>query len=183
MARHLSEDALWREVEGDAEAAARAHLLVCAECRRRVQEAKAGLELARGTKDVPEPSPLYWEAFRRQLRRRIAEEPAESRWSTWRRRGLSSLVPVTAVALLLALVPSWRKGTPDPERPLPAWEALPPTAEDPSLDVLRGLAYEGNDLEAASGCRDVVECVGGLSEEESRGLVDALRGGLPEGRS
>jgi hypothetical protein len=152
------------------------------ECRERVQAAKQGLELARGTKGVPEPSPLYWEALRTQVGRRIAEEPPVPAWRRWGRAvGAFSLVPAAAAVLLLALLPFWRKSSPDPA--LPAWEALPPAAEDTSLDVLRGLVYEGNDLEAAAGCRDVVECLSTLSEEESQALTDALRSSLEEGRS
>ena len=70
MAKHLSEERLQDVVDGAADEDARAHVTVCPGCRRRADEAALGLALAHEA-DVPEPSPLYWEAFRRQVGRRL----------------------------------------------------------------------------------------------------------------
>ena len=58
---------------------------------------------------------------------------------------------------------------------LPAWEALPAASDDGSLDVLRGLALAGDDLEAAATCRDLADCLSALTDEESLILADALQ--------
>jgi len=77
MTRHLSDESLLRLAQGGSAEAERAHLSACGRCAERVEEARAGLTLARRA-DVPEPSPLYWEAMRRSVERRIAEEPRPS---------------------------------------------------------------------------------------------------------
>jgi len=180
--RHLSDEDLWASLEALGEEAGE-HLAACAACRTLRREAEEGLALAAEGGAVPEPSPLYWEAFRRQVERRIAEEPAPSGWSAWRRWvSLRSLVPLgAAVALALALVPGLRgPGAPEPaSSPLPAWQALPSAADDPGLDVLRGVALSGDDLDAAAGCGEVTECLSVLSDEESQEVAEVLRARLP----
>lgn len=187
MAKHLTEEVLLAAAHGDEDPALRTHLEVCAACRERLAEAKEGLDLARGASDVPEPSPLYWESFRLQVGQRIAAEGEPSGpVAFWRRFGLASLIPaVAAVALLVAFLPALRRnvGGASPPAVLPAWQALPASADDAGLDVLRGLALQGRDLQAAAECGSVVDCLGEMNDEESEALADALRGELPEGRS
>ena len=188
MARHLTEEALLAAAQGDEEKSALAHLEGCGACRERVAQGREGLDLARLASDVPEPSPLFWESFRLQVGQRIAAE-REASWPArfWRRFGLASLVPLAAAAaLLIVAIPAARRdlgASPSPGPPLPAWEALPVSADDGALDVLRGLALQGTDLQAATECQGVVECLGEMNDEESQDLADALRGELPGGRS
>ena len=188
MAKHLSDEVLLAATRGDEDANARRHLAGCAACRERVGESREGLELACLASDVPEPSPLYWEAFRLQVGERIGAERAAS-WPArfWRRFGLASLVPAAATAaLLIAVFPVLRgnvETAPSPAPALPAWEALPPSGDDGALDVLRGLALEGTGLQAATECGSVVECMGEMNDEESQDVAEALRGQWPEGRS
>jgi hypothetical protein len=185
MTRHLSDDALWDAAEGELAGDARRHLEACVSCRTRVEEAREGIALARSVEDVPEPSPVYWDTFRRQVGQRVAEETPPS-WgrSFFARR---TLLPAAATAALLIAVALWHgREAPETrvtETTLPAWQALPPSAQDSDLDVLRGVVLAGNDLEDAAPCRDVVDCVASLSDEDSQILADALRDELPEGRS
>ena len=186
MARHLTEEALLAATQGDEEKSAIAHLEGCGACRERVAQGREGLDLARLASDVPEPSPLFWESFRLQVGQRIAAE-REASWPArfWRRFGLASLVPLAA-ALLIAVIPAARRdlgASPRPGPVLPAWEALPVSADDGGLDVLRGLALQGTDLQAATECQSVADCLGEMNDEESQDLADALRGELPGGRS
>lgn len=180
MTGHLTEEAMLRLLEGEADPGARAHTAVCATCSARVREAEEGLALAREGSDVPEPAPLYWESFRRQVGERIAEEPALS--ASWRRYvGFGTLLPVAVAAALLVAVIPWREvraPAMDAATVLPAWQALPARAEDAGLVVLEGLALGGSDLEAAAGCRRLVDCLLALSDEENEDVALELRGAL-----
>jgi hypothetical protein len=182
MTKHLAEDALWAAVEGTPTAEALHHLEGCGACRAAVEEARDGLALAESASEVPEPSPLYWQTFRRQVGRRVAEESAPRDWSRF--FGLRLLLPAAAAATLLLALSIFRgDDVKAPEKPLPVWVALPPASDDEGLDVLRGVILVGNDLESPAPCRDVVECLGSLNEAESEELADLLRVELPEGLS
>lgn len=188
MARHLAEEDLLAAARGDLEDEALAHLAGCEACREAVALGREGLELAYMAGRVPEPSPLYWESFRAQVGERIAAERAVS-WPVglWRRFGVVSLVPAVAMAALLVAVVSTSPGikgsVPSAGPLLPAWQALPATSDDGGLDVLRGLALEGTDLQAATECRGLVECLDEMNDEESQDVADGLRAALPGGRS
>lgn len=171
---HLTEERLLDAVEYGAGAEGRAHIEACAECRARLDEARAGLTLAREA-DVPEPSPLYWEAFRRQVGRRIVEE--RPRWHRW-------LVPLAAATAVLTLAVPILDG-PVPESPavpvLPAWSALPPADEDEGLAVLKGLGVAEADLAAVGESSGLDEALGDLSDEEQDAFADLLRRRMQEG--
>jgi anti-sigma factor RsiW len=148
----------------------RAHAAACTECAARVEEARAGLALA-GSADVPEPSPLYWEAMRRNVERRIAEEPRRaSRWA-W-------LAPLAAAAVAVVALTTGRVPAPAaaPEPTLAAWSALPPADEDVSLEVLEGLVVTTGDLGPLDEDQGMAAFLAGLSDEEGRALADSLRG-------
>jgi hypothetical protein len=167
---HLGGDRLFDVLEGAGSAAERAHVAACAECAALVAEAGAGQRLAAGA-EVPEPSPLYWEAFRRSVGRRIETD----RQRTWALR----LVPVLAtVAAIAFVVPSLRLVSPGlspvPAAALPAWSPLPPADEDPGLAVLAGLAHSTSELNLAE-CDGIAECVSQLPDDENGGVLDALR--------
>jgi hypothetical protein len=170
MMRHLSDDAALELAEGGGRDATRAHVAQCAECAGRVEEARAGLAVARRA-EVPEPSPLYWEAMRRNLERRIAEEPRRG-WR-WAWLGPLAAAAVAVVALTIGRTPA---PVPSPEPLLSAWSALPPEDEDASLDVLEGLAVVRGDLGPMDEGQGVGAFVAGLSEEDVRTLAESLRG-------
>lgn len=169
MSRHLSEERLLDAAESVVETADRAHLEECEKCRALRDEVRAGLLLAREA-DVPEPSPLYWEAFRRQVGRRISED---------RSHGRSWLLPLAAAAAAAAFLIPLRggvgpKGT-SAAHVLPAWSALPPAEEDDGLVLLAGSGVAESDLAALAESRDVEEMLGDLSDEEQAAVGKLLR--------
>lgn len=180
MTRHLSDESLLDLAEGGGGDGDRAHAAACPTCAARVEEARAALHLARRA-DVPEPSPLYWEAMRRGVERRIAEgEPRRSpRWA-W-------LAPLAATAAALALfaLATGRTHAPvvAPGPTLPAWSALPPAEEDESLDVLEAVAMADGDLGPLDEGRGVSAFLAGLTDEEYRALADSLRAAGQGGES
>jgi hypothetical protein len=170
MRGHLGDEQLMDLAEGGGEQAAREHALACGTCGSRVDEARAALALALRA-DTPEPSPLYWEAMRRGVGRRIEEATGRSpRW-LW-------LAPLAAAAVAVFALSTGRPPEPgaEPSR-LPAWSALPDPDEDPSLAVLEAIGeVYGVTLDDTAG---VGALLAGLSDEESRALADSLRrGGL-----
>jgi hypothetical protein len=171
MNRHLSDGSLVSLVEGGGTDLERAHVAACGGCAERVEETRAGLALARRA-DVPEPSPLYWEALRASVERRIAEEPRRAAPWAW-------LAPLAAAAAALTVVALTAVRTPAPIAvpgpTLPAWSALPPAEDDASLEVLEGLAVAGGELGMPDEGRGVGAFLAGLSEEEYRALADSLR--------
>jgi hypothetical protein len=167
---HLDGDRLFDVLEGAGSAADRAHVAACAECGALVAGARAGQQLA-ASADVPEPSPLYWEALRRSVGRRIETH----RRRTWAVR----LVPVVATAAAIAfVVPSLRLTSsglsPVPMAALPAWSPLPPADDDPGLAVLAGLAHSTSELNLSE-CDGIAECVSQLPDDENGAVLDALR--------
>jgi hypothetical protein len=152
-----------------------AHVASCVECRSRLEEARAGLGLA-ARAEVPEPPGLYWEALRRNVSRRIAEEPSPPSRRSW-------LIPLAAAAAaVVVLVVSFVGRTPETPSAgtyLPAWSALPPVEEDEDLAAVSEVLDDGLS-EWAEG-QGLGAFVAGLSDEESEALVAALRVERSEG--
>jgi hypothetical protein len=171
MTRHLSEEEALDLVEGGGEGALCAHAAGCTECAARLEEVRAGLALARRA-DLPEPSPLYWEAMRRNVGRRIAEEPRPaSRWA-W----LAALAATAAAVAVVALTTGRTPAPPAvPGLTVAAWSALPPEDEDASFAVLEGLAVGARDLGPLDEGQGVGAFLAGLSDEEARALAESLR--------
>ena len=163
MSEHVRDDELMDAAEGLASPEVRRHLAACAACRARVEEAAVGFDLAREA-DVPEPSPLYWEAFRGKVRGRVAAE------RTWRRM---AWMPALAAAAVTAIVIGWLAPRDRPVVPtptLPAW-----SASLPADDELSGLATLDETMGAAViGCAELSDCLAGLSEEETIALAESL---------
>jgi hypothetical protein len=179
---HLGEAALIDLLDGVADAPARAHAASCLHCRGRLEQATAGLDLAREA-DVPEPSPLFWESFRHQVGRRIeAGDPPPA----WRRfAALPWLAAAAALVAVAVLVP--RGPGPAPASPaasvLPAWSALPPAEEDPGLEMLAAVLPGNTGLGPLAECQGLGDCLAeasALSEEESMALTEALQRELGE---
>lgn len=168
MLEHVRDDELMDAAEQTASADVRRHVEACASCRERVEEVAAGLDLARAA-DVPEPSPLYWEAFRRQLGRKVGAERQRWRPAAWAPALAAAAVAVIAIGLFTPNRPPAA-----PASTLPAWSAALPSAEDDGgLAQLSTLATEAEDV-ALAGCSGVADCLSGLSEEETMALADAL---------
>ena len=180
MTRHVSNEAVVDLAEGLGSEPDRTHVAGCGSCTARVEEMRAGLSLA-GSADVPEPSPLYWEAMRRSVGRRIAQEARPS----WRRDWLAPLAAAAALVVAVVALTVGRSHAPSvaPEPTLAAWFALPPAEDDASLQVLEGLAVADGDLGALDEGRGAGAFVASLSEEESRALAESLRGAGQGGES
>jgi hypothetical protein len=138
--------------------------------------------LAEGT-DIPEPSPFYWAAFRRQVDQRIQGQRRG-------RRAVLFLLPLAAAAGLAWAVATSRTTSPRPVASppvatlLPAWSALPPVEEDPGFEVLQAVASGGSDVASSYERSGIYEFLSELSEEESRALAERLASnGQAEGAS
>jgi hypothetical protein len=165
----LSEERLLDLLAGE-QASGREHLLECAHCHARLEDARQALRLAREA-EVPEPSPLYWETFRRRVGRRIVvDEPSPGAWRLPAFAALAALI----AALSLLPAPRTRPGA-SPGPPLPAWSALPASEDDAGFALIEGLATGALDLATAADCGGVAECLAGLSDAESQALVEVLR--------
>lgn len=164
--RHLDEETLWNTLEHEPSREAQAHLEACAECRRQLDEALEALAWAHDAA-VPEPSPLFWESFRRKVSRRIEQR---ERWATVGRvAGLTAL----AASLILAV----RVGGPAPapalaEARLPAWSALPAVEEDAGFELLRG--FDGWNSDVPLAAADLTATLIELDEERGALLAEAV---------
>jgi hypothetical protein len=159
--RHLEDDVLLDVTFGAASVEATRHAAECAECARRTADARAGLAMAAGA-EVPEPSPLFWDAFRSRVASAIDAPPA---WRTRRGFLLPAFLATAATVATIALLP--RSATVPATAPasLPAWSALAEPEEVPADELV-------------AGCLDVAECVADLSDEEGRAFADALEAEL-----
>lgn len=170
MAAHLSDEIMTELLEGQGLPGQQAHLDACEECGARLEQARAALDFALQA-EVPEPPGLYWEVLRRNLSRRIAEEPR-------RRLGWGWLIPVAATvgALVVALsLGGHSPGSRGAAQALPAWSALPPIEDDLDLVVVNGFALEDDQLAEWDEGRGLGAFIVALSDEESAALVEALR--------
>lgn len=171
---HVADERLIDVLDGSAGAAAGAHVASCARCRERLEAARSGFALAREADDIPEPSPLYWEAFRSQVDRRIVS--GERAWGS---RLRPALVAAAALVVLLALLPSSRlereQARPEAQA---SWSALPPVAEDANLALLQELGAAEEDVAAVSVRHGIAGVVAELSDAERQQLAEALRAEL-----
>jgi len=173
MSAHLSDQTMTDVLEKGGSPAEWAHVASCPACRSRLEDARGALQLA-SMAEVPEPPGLYWEALRRNVSRRVAEEPSRRpRWG-W-------LLPMAAATAAVVVIAVFLGGQPPvPSVPLlPAWSALPPVEDDAGLTVVSGFT-EGELAEWDEG-RGLGAFVAGLSDEESEALVAALGVERPEG--
>jgi hypothetical protein len=166
MLEHVRDDELMDAVEGTASAGVRRHVEGCATCRERVAEASAGWDLARAA-DVPEPSPLFWDAFRSQVGWRVGSE------RRWRRAVWAPALAAAAAAMIAVGVLAPRPGTVQPVSTLPAWSASL-GGDDSGLAQLTVLDVAEPDALAAAGCRRLADCLSGLSDEETTALAEVL---------
>ncbi len=177
MTAHVSDDAVVDLALGAGTAAERAHASSCHACARRLEEARSALDLAQRA-EVPEPQPLYWQALRRGVSRRIAEDGQRPR-----RFGL--LVPLAAAAAVVTVLiagPGLSRKVPV-EPGLAAWSALPVEAEDDGLRVLEGLALSSSELVEWDRAEGLGVTLANLTDDESRVLAKTLREHSKRGES
>jgi hypothetical protein len=169
MTLHVSDDALLDLALGEGTTSERAHAGSCEACARRVEETRSAIELAQGA-EVPEPEPIYWQALRRGVRKRIAEDGR-------RTRRFAIFVPLAAAAALTAVLVA-RPGVVQQNRVEPglaAWSALPVENEDDGLRVLEGIALSSNDLAEWDRAEGLGAYLANLTDDESRVLAETLR--------
>jgi hypothetical protein len=180
FSRHLNEEALVDLAEGAGSAQASQHLASCPLCAEKLEGFRAGLVLA-SEAEVPEPSAIYWQAFRGQVQRRIAAEGTSPGWTrAWR------WLPAAAVLVGLAAFPlvghGPRHATPLRQaETLEAWVPLPAAEEDNGLLVLESLVVDQGTVTIVAADESPNEAVLGLSDEENDALGKLLRGRLREG--
>jgi hypothetical protein len=169
MKGHLSDALLMDALDGVLDAGSRHHLHGCAACAARLEEARAGLATAVAA-DVPEPDPLYWEAFRRQVGRRIEEEAQPRRWlaAWWPALAATAAGVVAAVAFLGPGGPATAPRGPSPAAVVPAWTVPVEVASAMSPDT------EADPPLLASDCGDVSECLAEMSDEDAEALAELL---------
>lgn len=167
MTGHLRDDALMDALEGAADADSRRHLEGCTMCSARLQEAREGWELA-GRADVPEPSPLYWDAFRHQVGRRIAEAERPRRWfaTWWPALAAATAGAVAAVTFLSPAGPASPRLSPAPVARVPSWTV--------PVEVASAERWGAEDEPMAGDCGDISECLLGMSDEEAEALAELL---------
>ena len=169
MRSHLEDDVLLDVMEGAASVEATRHAGECASCAGRMADARSGLSLAAGAA-APDPSPLFWDAFRRRVASAIEAEPRPRRFGGF---VAPALLATAAMVVVIAFLPNDGPAPVAAPASLPVWSSLP-AADDAALDGLPGSA-SGDDL---AGCEDVAACVADLSDEESRAFAEALRAEL-----
>ena len=177
MTGHVSDDRMIDLLEDHGSPADWAHVASCQGCRSQLEAARVAADLA-ATTEVPEPPGLYWEALRRNVSRRVAEEPkARSRWS-W----IVPLAAAAAAVLVIGISVVDRASVPSgAESVVPAWSALPPVAIDEGLLAVGGFAsVDGEEMGWEEG-RGLGAFVASLSDDESEALIEALRAEGPEG--
>jgi hypothetical protein len=175
MWNHLTDEQLMNVLDGVATPKASSHVVECAHCQALLREARAALGALGQDDSVPEPEGAYWEAFRRQLGRRLAEDPRPVRRLSWGPALAAAAVLVAAVGLLE--IPSRRAPSPSPAEPtLAPWTALPPPEDDSGLALIQAMGPSVDEIAPAAGCANVTACeVDRLSEEESHAFLERMR--------
>jgi hypothetical protein len=170
---HPTEERLLELAEGGVQPETRAHVAACDACRAQVDDLRALLRELPAV-DVPEPSPLYWDAFRRRIGERLDASPAPARRWSW----LVGPALVAASAAVVAFVLPRGATLPGPSTPpslaavLPAWTPLPELEDDDGLAVLQAFAsVDGLTLEE---CRGLDECAAEAGAHDAEGLARAL---------
>jgi hypothetical protein len=105
---HLSDETLLEMAEADT---SHPHIAECERCRRRFEEVRDALVLARADQ-VPEPSPLFWDRFSARVHGEI-ENGTDVRplpafgWFPWKR-----VAVITALVVVVVAVNGWRVSHP-----------------------------------------------------------------------
>jgi hypothetical protein len=136
---HFDETALIDLLDGQGSSTQRAHLDACAGCRGELDALRAALARTADAA-VPEPSPLYWEHFPRQVNERI-DAPATSPWTFWIRGPRLALVSAAAVMFAVLIGSQTLRAPLTPADTAPAAiAALAPVAE-PMDDIEEDAAW------------------------------------------
>jgi hypothetical protein len=127
---HLSDAELVDAAEGTVAPARAAHVEQCASCTATVGRLGATLKAAAVDRDVPEPSPLFWDHLSARVQDAIAAdprpEPAPFVWLG----GIRRLAPLAAIAVIVAALwsPLSTRWRPRPDAALPGVSVAPVTS-------------------------------------------------------
>ena len=146
------------------------HVDSCVHCRRRLEELREGLALARAD-EIPEPDSMTLARLHRSIMEQIEVRQRRRQWLLW--PGLAaaaSLAIVTAISSTRAPAPTGFAA--------PVWSALPPIELDVGFAILEELAPDQEQLEPLGGCEDLASCLVGLNESERLALVGELQAEL-----
>jgi len=177
MSPHPTDERLADILDGSGDAEARAHVATCERCTSRVGDAQETVRLA-AEAEVPEPPPLYWEAFRRQVGRRIGigvgdDAPGARSWRAW----AVALVATAAAILAATFLPPPSGPAREPALRIPAWAALAGSEEeDVGFLVLLALGPTDEDLGPVVMHQGVAQDIVDLSEEDGQALAEVLEG-------
>jgi hypothetical protein len=99
MTRHLSPQEFVDAADAVLPADRLSHLDRCVECRQELDALRRVMTDLGPARDVPDPSPLFWEHFTGRVRATADAEPARERppWPGWQPLALGAVVVVAAV--------------------------------------------------------------------------------------
>jgi hypothetical protein len=134
MTQHLSPREFVDALDGTLATDRLDHLEACDVCRREVPDLGALVADARGAREVPEPSPLFWDHFSRRVSAATSADavPARGWWhaGVWR-----PLLALGALAGAVALVVSVLPRTPAESSGAPPAAVLADQSADASSEV------------------------------------------------
>jgi hypothetical protein len=186
--RHLTPEQLVDAAESAAARSTLAHLAVCEECRRAVTDCQSVLRAVE--RDVPEPSPLFWDHLSARVRAAVDAEPDQPTrgWLVfdWRRVSITVASAAAIAAIVFVVSNRERPVTPSMSFVDPVSVERTVAADDPSLAFVSELS-NGMDWDAAhdaglvahSGLMD--RAVGELSPGERAELRKLLQEELAKG--
>jgi hypothetical protein len=151
--RHLRPDDFVDVLDGELASAARRHIESCEGCRHRFEALLETMAQA-SQAGVPEPSPLFWQHFSKNVSDAIAQDtPAHSAWIEWLRHPATGLATLAIFVTIVVSASVWRS---TPRLPRDVRESAPTTTSRQLAEV----AMESD----GAGQQD-------LEEDEAWGLV------------
>lgn len=135
---HFDEATLIDLLDGQGSGAQLSHLDECAGCRAELSALRATLAQAADAA-APEPSPLFWEHFSRQVNERI-DAPAASPWTAWLRGPRLALVSA-AVVILAVVIGSQTVRAPQPPATVDLTMQVVAPVDEPADDIEEDAAW------------------------------------------
>jgi hypothetical protein len=155
MSKHLRSQEIVDALDGALSADRLEHLETCESCKAELSSLASLMSDVRGTGDVPDPSPLFWEHLTNRVREATVAEPVP-RLAPWWRTSWQPLLAVATCAIVATVVFWWT--SPHPSHAVPAQTAVE-WIDD-------GLAIPDDDPAVAF----MAEAASDLTWEEARGV-------------
>lgn len=187
-------------LDGDASAAAAAHLAACAACRATLAEVRLALAFA-AEAEVPEPSPLFWPQVNTRVRAALDDAARERAPGWWARLRVDVVVPLaglTAIVVALAsaigrvpsgtnAVPPGARGSAGGDGPVASAAAGEPAGGEGALELMVDLAATLPDSEwdtlGLAALPDLGVVAQALSPDEQQALTDLLQAAVDRPQS